>query len=285
MNFTRASLLFLLASSSLSHLAAKEYSVNTNLEKVSCSLNTLTQEKMASLIGKFAAFEVPTGTAQTTYATGGFFSQTQGVANTTSYAVVDPFHDAVKNYMAVEVVIKNNSSKTLLLSKGEYLEGIEKAFVSKDEMIKVLYPQLNDKLRKELWAHAIAAGLFTVPAAGLLGIAIATILSPYDAPEALISLGLGACFFGIPAICFLAVAINRANLLDLSHEKEQNIQNNSFFKKLKNQFFQIYSPEESEYRIPAKSEFHDLFFIDLEKVERDYFSTIQPTLAIETEKE
>lgn len=309
MSFMKPLALFFLASLSLSHLAAKEYTINTNREKVTCTLNTLTQEKMASLMGKFAAFNVATGTATTNYSaysSGGFHS---GSANTTVFTKIDPFGDAAKNYMAVEVIIKNDSSETISLSKNEYLDGLESVAISKEEMAKMLYPQLNEYLNSSYWVN-IFCGTLLCPIAlgvGYVGLGFldeyknmqntvqahsyynsesgSTIPNPNKTilPVA-ISFGLAA-FLGLITVATFTDAQKVSKELKLSNEHERGVYASTFFKKIKKQFNQFYSSETSEYEIPAKSEFHDLFFIDLNKVERNIFSQFEPTLVIKTEQE
>jgi hypothetical protein len=286
MNFTKTSFLFLVTSVSLSHLAAKEYTINTPKDGISCTLNTLTQEKMTALIGAFDAFYVTTNVATTNYSSGFFNS---GTANTCVSTKIDPFHDAVKNYMAVEVVIKNTTSEILSLSKGEYLEGLENAYVSKEEMVRMLYPQLNEDLNGKYWGCTIGGSLLALLTAGLCVGGIAELERPSGRcgrPDGVV---VGVCFGGaflslLATIgCFCGASTTTDNL-KLSNEKERDVQDRTFFKKFKKEFNQFYSADTSDYEIPAKSEFHDLFFVDLSKVDRNFLANIQPTLVLTSEK-
>jgi hypothetical protein len=278
MNFTKTSFLFLLASVSLCYLAAKEYSVETSQDGVSCTLTTLTQEEMAALIGACDAF-YPSANA-----------------NPSIHTNFDPFRDATKNYMAIKVTIKNESSKAISLSRGEYLEGIENAYISKGEMIKMLYPPLNDNLNAWYWTNAFFGTLtglygliFLAPVYWILGEARKSkSFTVADLKHPTFTMLLGEAVFAallvITSSIFFYEASKKNNTLKLSNEKEKEILNSTFFKKLKKQINQFYASDTPNYIIPAKSEFHDLIFVDLSKIERDFLANIQPTLVVTEEK-
>lgn len=307
-------LLFLLAGISLNPLTAKEYSVETNTANVSCILNTLPQERMSELIGVFDAFYIKTTYASTTYSEQGLFSIAQSgyQANTANYIKIDPFHDAAKGFMAVEVIIKNTSTESIFLSKNEYLEGIENFFISKKDMIHSLYPQLNDSLNSKYWSAllpAIALGL--VGGFGIVKLIKPDIFQPLAQKQEVSKFKDDFCqnyqnkqwivdlIFGENKELSEKLAVAGITLggvlgsigcslwakkvkkdIQSANEREKDVQNSTFLRKLKKQFVQMYAPQALAYEIPPKSEFHDLFFVDLKKVERDVFSKIQPRLTL-----
>lgn len=288
MHLIKVSTLMLCIGISLNQLQATQYDIPTSQKKVTCTINTLAQEKMSQLIGGFNAFYVATQTATTHYS--GYSHS--GSASTTFYERIDPFNDALKNYMAVEVTIKNSSSTEIYISKEKFFRNTA-PFVSKEEIIDLLYPKLKESLNGRFWNDVIGGatlsgmGIFCALFGGVMYYEshYGTFSSDFfknhrNAADWLFEIipfvmG-GAC--GLGALACFADAGVASKIFKISNIKEQDIQQSTFIEK--NQSKLLYTPGTSVYKIPAKSEFHDLFFVDLRRVDRDFFSRVDLMLNI-----
>lgn len=257
-------LFLLLTAISLNQLTAKDYVLKTNINNVSCTLNTFTQERMAELLGTFDAFYLKMNRSNL-------------------------FNDAINNYMAVTVTIKNYSSESITLPRGEYLQGFGSVFISKEEMIRQLYPRLNLALESKLHNQILSGLSLGLLSTGFLvygGLCVDACNESSTRNEmrtkAVSSITAG-CLIGLFGIDSLLTTIGLMKNIKLATKKEQSIKHQTFVSKLKGQSHER-STDTSIYEIPARSEFHDLLFVDLTKVPRDVFEQIQPTLVCEIEK-
>jgi hypothetical protein len=292
-------------------LTAKKYTVDTNDEKIKCTLTTLSKQQMSNITGRWGP---------------SFFDENHTFQSETAIQSkqVDPFGDAIQNLMAVEVTIKNNSSRTISLINGEYLDGITNMYVSPEELISTIYPRLNDNL----WRNFIDGILVTTAGTAATSILalVARKIYLYECsclhkrslykeafpkkttcPKFLswlknesqlkslfneekndltptIIATIGTCAVGILAAltCLAGYCTYKdKKKLDLSHAKEEDLRNSTFYERIKRDNERVvFASDETYLDIPPKSEFHSLFFIDLRKTKRkrEIFNKLKPTL-------
>ena len=314
MKFAKISVFVMLICIPCMSLSATKYKVFTKNKKIECTLNTLSKQQMNNMAGSFAPFMVPvvqTDTSSSAYSwDGDHISQS---STTVVSKKVDPFGDAAKNLMAVQVTIKNNSSNMLSLTNGQYIRGVENALVPKEELIRTLYPDLNN----HLWGELIDGGITSISGAVFTalatGITLDTIFNPNPIVTRLnlswhfrsrhihasgkrpLTKGEGITFGTLLTLCGVVVTIGGACIaykagkdLNVSHEKEKNLKNSSFYERLKRYDQRVvFASNDTYFDIPPHSEFHDVFFVNLDEARgrREVFKKIKPVLMYDEDEE
>lgn len=296
-----------------------DYKVATDNKDISCSVTTLSRAKLIEKIGRFAPFEVVTGTANTSgvghsysWFGGGFHSHAVST-HTTIKKQIDPFKAIPETVMGVVVTIKNNSLKTIKLTKDEYLRGVAKGFMPKNVVQEKLYPQLlayhNGEWKTGL-IEAIIGGIGT----GILGgVALVTLAASFGASNveqqrarqirhhhgpfgdqtdirytqdsdrsallgASIMSGLFAIPFGILTGFGIYSCNKAAKVIKQAEEKEKSFKQLTGHYKSRPSAIQAYSEGATYYRLRPNEVLKDIFFLDLSKVDRDFFEYADPRL-------
>jgi len=202
--------------------------------------------------------------------------------DTSNEKINHPLAKVPKKYMAIEVRIRNNGDKPVDLVNGEYLEGIESYLVPKEDILSI-YPSTLTKF--------IGPG-FTVGLGVLLGICTYKFWN-YVGKEGkkvgkaikdkdLKSLAYWWTMFWKIATYGTTIGLAGIGGYDIYRaiqfmKRYSDIQNSA--KCTKDGLMVSYPSDETILRIPAKSDFTDLVFIDLKRADRTVFRKLTPKLA------
>lgn len=237
-----AMFLFSLPYTSHAKDAKTTFQVITNNDNITCTVKPLTRYQTKQHIG----------------------------SDTTFVLLEEELKNAHKNYMLVKILVENNTDQNLYLPKESYLSGLENYFVSKEEIIS-MYPNMTYRKIGSAIALLIFAACggfcwYVKEAASItyasdrdLDIAMWSIIS-------LFALGLVAGTFEYSEYC--AVSKKIATLA-----KSAKCYKNETPKNKKH-----YRNNATRYKIPAHWTFEDIFFIDIQELDRTIFESYTPEL-------
>jgi len=237
---TTALCLFMLLTISL---AAKEYAIPTNNKAITATLTPISQGNMITMLKEIAITKVQN------YDTGS-----------------NPIEEFAKLYMLVDVVIKNKSSRAILLARDAYLENGE-LFIAPKDYIVFLY----NRQKQGILACLSMSGIIT----GMLGMGtIVTInkgrsnnwqnseFSQAGVVGCLTALALVGNYFATKWLTTFQRKIK--DFLQTAQHSRGPIKRD-------------YRDETTTYKVPAGSTFHDKLLIDLTAVHRAFLVDGYPT--------
>ena len=256
----------------ISGISARDYQLQTDNDEISGTLKTLTKDKMLKLTGNFGTYKVQTEEFETSGTNVGWFGLFGDVSSNSSTTrrkqVVNPFVEASKRYMAVIVKIKNNSCETILLPKGEYIDGLENYFVEKEELEEPYKKFISSDEGAKVVSYVIGGGLGVMFALG----AGAKVLGARDVP--ILTLPLFAA--GSALAFFVGFKFN-----DDIAQKTKKMREVLDYTKVNGK---LRKKSSSYHKIPAGGTFLDLFLVDLkeEGSGRNVFKKVPPVLCYKT---
>jgi len=226
------------------HLMGTTYSVSTNNKDISCTLKTLSQMKMLKLIGDYG----------------------------------DP---VARRYMGVEVQIENNTLHTIVLDKDEYLRGVAKAFVPKETILTSLINDNNDVW----WLTIMMAGGASLSTLLPLTMMVDEFSRKRAAnwPSVLMTGGL-ALFTAAAAAGCIYGAYNASETIKKATAKRDSLADLTCHYAGNRRAVSHYSPNVHRYKIRPGQTFKDMIFINLKRVDRDFFDLVTPRLDYSTKK-
>lgn len=274
-----ATILFNLFNNSISNLEAKKYSIPTNHNQVTCTLNTLEKNVMQKLIGDFPPYFVSAGKVSINNHESDFKRKE------------DAFHEFTKRYMAVTVTIENKSNAPIVIEKNEYLDGTEDFYISKEEFISSLYPGFKDAMKDNITKGTIKfiCGALMSICMGAMGYNLYTqepVSSSFreddffgDINKKLAVLfGLFGGGVAVAGAVYGYEAFQSYKVLGEAGKKEQNILRKTFLGNLSGSNKRAINPNSSAIVVNPNEVFNDIFFVDLERAPRSIFKKMVPTL-------
>ena len=272
-------------------LSAKKYNIQnfSGDENIICTIDTQTQYRLSELIGEFDPFYVTGSVSETIGQHHSQLTYQQPSEHhtdrlTTQQKIqIDPFHTCLKTRMAVRVTIENNSDEEITVSRDEYLDGIPNFYVPKKMFAYEVFDLFKKYILEKYNSSKAIAILTSLPTVIPLVISLGAIFSFIGNGQddgavltAIISGAFGLTFSPI-FLVKLFQALEHKKLLDQVKGNELKLLQQTLKKTKNNKKISpstvIYSQETGEYEIPPHSTFHDIFFVDLLKVERDVFET------------
>jgi len=217
-------------------LAAKEHTIPTNNKAITATLTPISQGNMITMLKEIAFTKVRN------YDTGS-----------------NPIEEFAKLYMLVDIVIKNKSSRAILLARDAYLENGE-LFIAPKDYIVFLY----NRQKQGILACLGISGIIT----SMLGMGtIVTIWQDSEFSQAgvlgcLTALALVGNYFATKWLTTFQRKIK--DFLQTAQHSRGPIKRE-------------YRDETTTYKVPAGSTFHDKLLIDLTAVHRAFLVDGYPT--------
>jgi hypothetical protein len=178
-------------------LLAKDYEVDTGNPDIVASLRTLTKAKMLKLTGNYGEYKVDTETFHTTSAGigGSWFGFGGGVQDSMGVRrkVTNLLLEASERFMTVILKVQNNSSDTIMLPKGEFIENLEDYHIGIDALDRLYKQMIGIDYRNRTEAYVYSGGLAIL---GLLWGAYEFYFSRYLGLSFYSLIGMPLCFVG-----------------------------------------------------------------------------------------
>jgi len=300
----KTALLVTLTALPVTNVVAYKYSIITDDDGISGTLKTLPKTKLLNLVGDLPDYFE---THAVEHTSGGGFSlmslftnnpSGEGVKQKTKTKKINPFRDATKQYMAVEVRITNNTDKTIVLDKDEYLRGVAKSYIPKEDILNFYTPFISYQ-KGERWGGIFMAAGSTVVGIPLGGASLLGLVAPLFIPKLFYAKNRHGNYFknfqgnyvltsdgqfwkrvfqeptywgavigtGITALGLLAAAgfgvyqaYKASGYIATANEKKEGLEDLTS------------APADAEqFRIRPGGTLKDIFFIDLKKADRDVF--------------
>jgi len=207
-------------------LAAKKYSIPTNRDDITATLTTISQAKMTAILKNIA--HLPS------------------------------LEEFTKHYMLVDVIIKNNSTKTIVLERDDYLENSEHFIASKDAIV-MLYSE-------EIFVRSFFS---------IVALVVGTIFGVLTIEESIKGVrngwqndneAIGGCI--LTTVCGLLSGFTLKALKNLQKRLGTTFHT---AKHSKGKIKLLYKPTTTTFRIPPGHTFRDKLLIDLSKFSRTFF--------------
>jgi len=228
-------------------LSARDYTISPPDSEVVCTLSTIPKDKLLTLIK---------GDLEKTY-----------INQPGEKYRVEPLRALCENYMAVKVIIKNNSSSTIVINHNDYLDGLEQVST---KCLSTAYKNIMNKHRFDRIGNGIIS---TILLGGSFLSFIGGVATIDDNEQVAVSLFLASLFLG-PTGIFAGIKYMQ------SRSKYSNT------KKTKEWFFHKMTKKGNSTTAPRKIHpgglYRDIFFVDLTRTNRTILARTTPMLHYET---
>ena len=230
---------------SFGFIFARNYSVHTGIDQVTCKLDTLPQSYMIKFLGDLGPMW--------------FFIEKDYARREEIWKCEDFCCNASKQYMVVKVELVNKSSEAIYLPKDQYLN--PNIFISKDKLDDVYGPTL-DQYQGSATAYKICYCLL------LGGSAVSLLSMPFsDSLKQLFEGFFAGLMFlqSLPLILLNRLNQSKANIIKAARDK----------------VFVFASHELDEngmYKVAPGEIFRDFLLVDLKKYRRSVLSKVQINL-------